>query len=516
MGRKSLPPAAKKYQFKKGNPGGPGRPPDMLGRELRQLTQDELRDIATLVIRGDFEQIQKISKDKKGCLLKFVIANAIMGAVRRGEFGTIDQILNRIIGRVSTPVIVNGNPNAKAGSGKKTFEEFCKDAGYPPAYPKQIEMKDFILREKEPRLLLGARGYGKTDYALIMGLAYEFYEEWLEGKALSTNLLITKSEERNAAILSEISKAASANGVRFEKENSSCLRVSGLVGKDHSISAVTLGSVSIRGRHPKRALFDDPVTEDDASEATRKRVQRVYNEVMKLTSNVGVIGQPVHKQDLYEKLRPLVKKMEVTHGTIPELDHDLEAQRAAGVSEESIQASYYLKVISENAAPLENVKFLDSFPVGGHAVAFIDPSFEGGDYTALSIVKGYFDGVAVQGRCWKRAWNHIIDDMAKELVARGVKKVCFETNSLGDQPILMLRQALPEGIGVVGKKSTGFKHSRIMNAGAYAERIHLAKSSDRVYIEQVVMYEYGATNDDAPDSLASCLEWIGLIRGKKV
>ncbi len=80
----------------------------------------------------------------------------------------------------------------------------------------------------------------------------------------------------------------------------------------------------------------------------------------------------------------------------------------------------------------------------------------------------------------------------------------------------MLRQMLPPGIGVVGKKSTNNKHSRIMNVGPFAEQIHLAKSSDRVYIEQVVMYEYGATHDDAPDSLASCLEWIGLIRGKKL
>ena len=79
--------------------------------------------------------------------------------------------------------------------------------------------------------------------------------------------------------------------------------------------------------------------------------------------------------------------MEVPHGSIPELDHDLEAQRLAGVSEESIQASYFLKVISEHLSPLDKIKYIDRYPPGD-SIAFIDPSFEGGDYTALSFVIG--------------------------------------------------------------------------------------------------------------------------------
>jgi hypothetical protein len=42
----------------------------------------------------------------------------------------------------------------------------------------------------------------------------------------------------------------------------------------------------------------------------------------------------------------------------------------------------------------------------------------------------------------------------------------------------------------------------------------LSKESDTTYTNQVVQYEYKATNDDAPDSLATGLEWIGLIKGK--
>lgn len=393
-------------------------------------------------------------------------------------------------------------------SGKKSFEDFCVAAGYPHPYPKQIEMMNFGINESGARLLLGARGYGKTDYVVILGIAYKLY---LDPKF--TVLIITKSKERNAAILREISQACKANGMVFEKENSTCLRVAGLLGKDHSVSSVTIKTVTLRGRHPDMTVMDDPVTPDDISEATRLHVERVYNEVNKLCSNILIVGQPVHKFDLYETLRPLLNKMEVVHGSIPELDHDLEAQRLAGVSEESIQASYFLSVASDTSTPFAKIKSIEEYPIGD-SVAFIDPSFEGGDFTAISIVRTYFEGIVVIGFCYRKAWNHCLDEIAEKLVTYRVRKLCFETNSLGDQPLDVLAKEFGKDVGIIGKKSNTNKHSRIMAAGAFAPIIHMAQGSDKTYKDQVIKYEYNAKNDDAPDSLASCLEWIGFIRGK--
>lgn len=506
--KKPVPP--KHTQFKKGWKGGPGRPPDFVGRAVRQMAASEVKELATAIVRGNIEELEEFANLKRGNALTYGLAKTFIKAARDGNIFAMNAFLDRIIGKVpNTFEIVAPPVPPPVDPAKNTFQAFCEKAGYPPPFPKQIEMKDFIIGERDPRLLLGARGYGKTDYSVILGLAKELKED-----PTSTTLIVTKSEERNSAIVEEIRKAAEADGVVFEKANASCLRVKGLIGKDHSISTVAIRTKSLRGRHPKRVIMDDPVTEEDASEATRKHVQRVYNELHKLCSNIAVIGQPVHKLDLYGTLRPLLRKMEVPHGSIPELDADLAAQRAAGVSEESIQASYFLKVVAENPSPLEGVKYLPDFPKGDSAVAFIDPSFEGGDFTALTILKAHFGGVAVKGHVYKKAWYHCIPEMQAHMAACNVKRICFETNSLGDQPIVMLREAMP-GIGVMGKKSTGHKHSRIVAAGAYAHLIHLAKTSDQKYIEQVTQYEYGAKNDDAPDSLASCLEWVGLIRGKQ-
>lgn len=395
-------------------------------------------------------------------------------------------------------------------SQKVSFEEFCKKAGYPAPYPKQIEMRDFILGESVARLLLGARGYGKTDYTIIMGLAYELYCD-----PTIMTLIMTKSAERNSAMLNEIKMACEKNGVIFEKANASCLRVRGHIGKDHNISTVTVRTTTLRGRHPNRVIMDDPVTEDDTSEATRKVVEKKWNELLKLTKNAAIIGQPAHKHDLYAKLRGLIKTIEFPHGCIPELDHDIEAQRAAGVSEASIQASYFLKILDEGQIAFGNIRYVDKFPTGSSAVAFLDPSNKGNDFTGLSIVKAYMEGVAVVGFAWQKAWNHCLDDALPLLKRFGVTQLAFETNNAGEQPIEMLRPLMaPLGIGVVGRFSTTEKHSTIMAAGAFSHLIHLSRESSPVYAKQTVEYEYGSKHDDAPDSLARCLEWIGLIRGK--
>lgn len=438
------------------------------------------------------------------------LGKQLLGQKNEPEKDVLDAAIARAgitIERAVELILADG-ARARA-AGKKTFEEFVTAAGYPLPFAKQIEMMRFgFLEEKVPRMLLGSRGYGKTDYLTILGAAFQIYLD-----PAFTVLLITKSTERNGAILEEIRKALEANGARFERANEKFIRLEGHHGKDHTVSAVTIKAKSLRGRHPDIVIMDDPVTEDDVSEATRAHVERVYNEVLKLTQNVLIIGQPAHKFDLYGKLRELLRCLEVPHGTIPELDHDLEAQRLAGVSEASISASYHLKVLSEGANPFDGIKYVETFGTGD-SIAFIDPSHEGGDFTALTILKAYGEGVRVVGFCWKKAWNHCLEDMVPHLKKFGVRKLAFETNALGDQPLDVLRKIFP-GLGVVGRRSNTNKHSRIVAAGTFAHMIHLSRESDRTYTDQVVKYEYKAKNDDAPDSLASCLMWVGLIRGKE-
>lgn len=487
---------------------GPGRPqvPEDL-KKSRSLNRIEFERVLNKYIYLTGPEINQAIRSDEHPILELIVAKILAKAFNEGDPRRVEFIIDRLIGRpreapevIDIPLIA---PQIK------TFEQFCTAAGYPAPFPKQIEMRAFGIDETEPRLLLGSRGYGKTDYVTILGVAYDVY---LNGSETS-NVIISKSKNRNAAMITEIAEALTKNGIALEKQNSTCLRVSGLIGQNHSVEALTIKS-SFRGRHPKRILMDDPVTEEDTSEAMRLLVKKKYDEAYKLCKNIVIIGQPAHAYDLYAELRPTLKKLEVPHGQIPELDADLDAMKLAGVDSHSIEMSYHLRIPTEGHAIFGNIKHIDKFPTGD-SVAFIDPS-DGGDYTAISVIKAYMDGVAIEGHAWKKAWYHCLDDILAVLKARGVRKVCFETNCTGTQPIEQLTSLLkPTGIGVVGKHSDTNKHAVIEAAGSYSHLIHLSKESSRVYSDQVIKYEYKAKFDDSPDSLARGLEWVGLIRGRK-
>lgn len=459
-----------------------------------------------------FFELAVVANDHNRDSFSVLMAQGLLKSHARGENMTVTNAakflleLQKEMATFTVPIL----------SKVKTFEEFCADAGYPAPFPKQNEMRNFVLNGDGVRMLLGSRGYGKTDYTVILGLSYELYLEHVQGAVQDTAVLITKSDKKNTQIMREVARVLEANDVPLEVSNADSIRVAGLTGKDDSLSALTIGSASFRGRHPNRILFDDPVTPEDTSEAVRSRAKIVYNEAFKLCSNISIIGQPAHKFDLYEELRNTIRCMEVPHGTIPELDHDLSLQRLGGVDEESIQSSYFLKVSSENASPFATAQSIDEFPRTNSA-AFIDPSFKGIDYTAMSIAAGYFSGVAVEGYVRKKAWNHCIEEYLEICKKLNVKRLCIETNSLGDMPVTLIRnmaKTICPGLGVSGRNTTSEKHARIVNAGTFAENIHISKKSDKLYIDHVTKYEYGAKFDDAPDSLASLLEWIGLVRPK--
>lgn len=383
-----------------------------------------------------------------------------------------------------------------------TFAEFVDNAGYPQPFAKQEEMRNFAFGNGV-RLLLGARGYGKSDYITILGNAYKIATE-----PNYSNFLITKEENRGKDLVKAIIEVLNKNKIELKTKSSNKITLPIQQGKEPALFMAPIGSSSYRGRHMTRAIMDDPITPDDInSPANRKRVKLVYEELTNLTPNITIIGQPVHKLDLYQELRKKVACMEVVHGDIPELDCDLEAKRLAGVSEESIQANYFLKIEGLKNMPFYDIERVNFFP-NKKSVAFIDPSFKGGDYTAVSIGCMNFDKFVVVGFAYKKAWYDCIDNFVEIFRRFNVQRVAFETNSLGDEPIRVL-QGL--GCACVGINSSGNKHARIMNAGIHSDSLQLSNFSNKDYVDMVVSYEYGVEHDDPPDSLASLLMWIGLI-----
>lgn len=396
----------------------------------------------------------------------------------------------------------------------KSYPEYCAGVGYPAPFQKQIEMYDFAFqyRNKTPRLILGARGYGKTDYITINGSGFEL----LKNKQLKI-LLITKENERGKEIVAEIREGLSRQGVKFANRAKKKIRLKGCRGKEDNFTALTIRSRGLRGRHPDLIIMEDPITPEDTSETERRRVKKVYEELLKLSKNVVIIGQPVHAEDLYQELRNVIPTLEVWHGAIPELDADLAVERSAGVSEASIQASYFGVIIDDNSLPFRNIERVDYYAKNN--VMFIDPSHKGGDLTAIAIGGFIGDVLPVVGFAFKKAWYDCLEELDAILGQFNVGRICIETNGLGELPIMQLRSA---GLsGVMGKNHTGNKHSRIMNCASFVESLKLTqysgasailKSANDLFIERVRKYEYNIKQDDPPDAMAGLCGMIGIIK----
>ena len=396
----------------------------------------------------------------------------------------------------------------------KSYPEYCAGVGYPAPFQKQIEMYDFAFqyRNKTPRLILGARGYGKTDYITINGSGFEL----LKNNQLKI-LLITKENERGKEIVAEIREGLSRQGVKFANRAKKKIRLKGCRGKEDNFTALTIRSRGLRGRHPDLIIMEDPITPEDTSETERRCVKKVYEELLKLSKNVVIIGQPVHAEDLYQELRNVIPTLEVWYGAIPELDADLAVERSAGVSEASIQASYFGVIIDDNSLPFRNIERVDYYAKNN--VMFIDPSHKGGDLTAIAIGGFIGDVLPVVGFAFKKAWYDCLEELDAILGQFNVGRICIETNGLGELPIMQLRSA---GLsGVMGKNHTGNKHSRIMNCASFVESLKLTqysgasailKSANDLFIERVRKYEYNIKQDDPPDAMAGLCGMIGIIK----
>lgn len=153
------------------------------------------------------------------------------------------------------------------------------------------------------------------------------------------------------------------------------------------------------------------------------------------------------------------------------------------------------------------------YPRGGEVEilgAFLDPSFKGGDFTALSFLGKQGNSLLCWGKAWREPWNMCLDRIKAEITRTPPHYFWYEDNSLGTVPQQMLAQI---GVNCIGHMSTGVKENRIFKSAAFVkDRMKMVVPlCNSAYITQTKSYSMEADNDDAPDSLASALIKCGII-----
>ncbi len=114
---KNLPPEA--TRFKKGQSGNPlgGKLHNPAVKALKKLTIDSYREVIELVLTNNVEAIKRMIQNPDTPAIQVGVATSFMKAIKDGDYGIIERIAERIVGKIPeelnvTSKNVNANLNA--------------------------------------------------------------------------------------------------------------------------------------------------------------------------------------------------------------------------------------------------------------------------------------------------------------------------------------------------------------------------------------------------------------------
>lgn len=114
----------KHQQWKKGQSGNPsGRRPDPPElRAIKNLTEEELVEIGSLVVKGNIDDLKRIKDDPNTTVLKAMIAAVAIKTIAKGDGQALEVLLNRLIGKVKDKVEVTSTNQTAITAAVGTFD----------------------------------------------------------------------------------------------------------------------------------------------------------------------------------------------------------------------------------------------------------------------------------------------------------------------------------------------------------------------------------------------------------
>ena len=95
-------------RFKPGQSGNPnGRPPvagDVL--KIRKVTNDEIKEVGSLLLESNEQGIVELANNDETPMLKKWITEVALKGKKNGDMGTLNALLDRIVGKVKDVVQV--------------------------------------------------------------------------------------------------------------------------------------------------------------------------------------------------------------------------------------------------------------------------------------------------------------------------------------------------------------------------------------------------------------------------
>lgn len=98
MAKKKLPKEFIDNMFKPGQSGNPGGQTKGAMR-IKKLSKEQFAEVVDLIIQGNLEELKALAQNPKATVLKQYVAKAVDEGMKRGDWGMLNSLLDRLIGK---------------------------------------------------------------------------------------------------------------------------------------------------------------------------------------------------------------------------------------------------------------------------------------------------------------------------------------------------------------------------------------------------------------------------------
>ena len=399
------------------------------------------------------------------------------------------------------------------------LSKFAKLLGYMKLTDLHSGWYNFLFRKKgyNTRVLLAHRNSYKTTTIILSIILY------LLLNPKKSILIIRKSDDLASQLLYEIKENIKKDEIRlffkmlynidtqqFE-ENKSMLRI-GFTRREPSIFCGGIGK-NLTGLHFDLIVCDDIVTEKDRySNRERQRTINFFYELKNiLNPDVGriiITGTPWSENDLFGVLEKQEKvvflKTDIYKSKIF-TEEQINLLRET-MPQTLFACNYELKHINSDETYFKNAKYIRFDFNKTKNFMHIDTSFDGDNYTAITILTNSEDKrIVVTGFVYKKNTYDMQSEIIDLTIKYNVCKLFIEANA--DKGIIARELQKKIAIPIVSYTEKQNKHIKIITTiKKYWDKIFFANNCQGDYVSQILEYTDFAKYDDAPDSLASILQ----------
>ncbi|MGD1455308.1 phage terminase large subunit [Vibrio harveyi] len=458
------------------------------------------------------------------------------------KIGNIDKFIEKVSKRCSLQEAKHLQRMIQAFAKKQLLNTPDKFS-IPPIYRKIFgdEAAKYIV-------LKGGRGSGKTFAIICYMLEQSFEEKYRDSLFLILREIQNSIEDSVHSVVSDLIKQAGlepyfkvTNNKIINKLTNVEFAFTGLrsTGGKTAFSQVN----KIKGKHKVRMVFMDEA--QDASEdslnvlfPTVNRSGQVsftpqYERLLRLAfgeEDVDVTEarflfamNPNFAEDpVITKVRTFGENARIVHINIFDLPKRYQDPQLLTQAEAEQGEVYYEHVWLGKPSPkISGYPFMDTPVVTAEdgeepppCYAFLDPSFKGGDFTALTFIAPARGMVLAWGFCFHQSWNAAIDLITEKLNSFPLIEFFYEDNGVGTAP---QDYFAVRGIDATPRTTLGDKHDRIFRVGAFLSMMRLRfvdNWSNQTWLTHCIKFNKDAEYDDAPDSLTNAAVRSGIVTDK--